>query len=479
MVLTEESTRCPQAGVALPRAVTGADAVRLLGSRSRREDCKQRATTNWHWPPTKPLPIGWNTSTSPPTAIFPHYRIADSGHHLEDLAGGRALGAEGGGRRRVPARIAAVAGAVVARGSAPHVRATRGAAGAAGSGTLRPEPIPVPEAEKIRSCGRGAFRGDSGAGNGRSRCGCGGEPASGREVRGADVVPVRTEAVREADGGRHFAGRLASRRRLWGSFAQETPRAAAGQPYFGAEVRCAACKSRQERRRRGGDGADFAAEAPRGSRRFDFCSELRRSCNAQADIGAEASRGYWWFDSGSQSRRRGIGGADFDGEVSCRVRQIYSGSGTTRGLATRSGLLQLRRPAYRAALRLTLLPGARPHRSGRAGRFCGAGKLEAPLCGSSPLPARSPAALRAAGLGDVSKVAAPEIGSAHDMFLVGAPQVLTTILANRPRWWRTRRGRRVWPLRTAMRRRHLAPRSMIFCRFRRSHPQATPQAVGC
>ena len=41
--------------------------------------------------------------------------------------------------------------------------------------------------------------------------------------------------VREADGSRHFAGRLAGRRRLWGSVAQERPRAAAGQPYFGAE----------------------------------------------------------------------------------------------------------------------------------------------------------------------------------------------------------------------------------------------------
>ena len=64
----------------------------------------------------------------------------------------RPLGAEGGGRRRLPARTAAVAGVAVARGSAPDGRATRGAAGAGGSGTLRPEPTPAPEAEEVRSC---------------------------------------------------------------------------------------------------------------------------------------------------------------------------------------------------------------------------------------------------------------------------------------------------------------------------------------
>ena len=158
-----------------------------------------------------------------------------------------------------------------------------------------------------------------------------------------------------------------------------------------------------ERQRRGADRADFGAEARRGGRRFDFSSELRRSWTAQADIDAEASRGYWWLAGGSQRRRRGIGGADFASEVPCRVRQIDSGCGTTRGVATRSGLLQLRRPAYRAALWLTLLPGAGPHRSGRAGRCCGGEEPPPTLLGSSPLPAPSPAALRAAGPGDVSK----------------------------------------------------------------------------
>ena len=105
--------------------------------------------------------------------------------------------------------------------------------------------------------------------------GCGGEPAPGREVRGADDMSVRTEAVREADGSRHFAGRLASRRRLWGSFVQENPRAAA-RPYFGAEARCAAGRACRKRKRRGCHRADFGGEVRRGSRQFYAGPERRR-----------------------------------------------------------------------------------------------------------------------------------------------------------------------------------------------------------
>ena len=307
---------------------------------------------------------------------------------------GRALGAEGGDRRRVPARIAEVAGAAVARGSAPVRRATRGAAGAGGSGALRSEPAAAPEAESVRSFGRKAFPGDAGAGDDRSRCRCGGEPGPGPEVRRADGVPFRTEAVREADSRWRFAGRLASRRRLRWSFAQETARAVAGQPYFGAEASCAACQARQERRRCDGGRADFVAEVPRGSRQFDFGSQLRRRRIRGPDFGGEASRG---------NRRRGIDGANFGGEVRQIGRQIDSVCGQARGLAARSGLLQLRRPAHRTALRLTLLPGVGPHPAGRARRRCGAGEPPPSLRGSPPLPARSPAALRAARLGDVSK----------------------------------------------------------------------------
>ena len=108
---------------------------------------------------------------------------------------------------------------------------------------------------EVRFCGCRAFVGDSGAGDaGRARRACGREPASTREVR-------------EADGTRH-GGRLAGRFRLQRSFAQERTRAGAGQPYFGAEARCAVCGSRQQRRRRGGDRADFGAEAAHDSRRI-------------------------------------------------------------------------------------------------------------------------------------------------------------------------------------------------------------------
>ena len=263
-----------------------------------------------------------------------------------------------------------------------------------GCGALRSEPAAAPEAESVRSFGRKAFPGDAGAGDDRSRCRCGGEPGPGPEVRRADGVPFRTEAVREADSRWRFAGRLASRRRLRWSFAQETARAVAGQPYFGAEASCAACQARQERRRCDGGRADFVAEVPRGSRQFDFGSQLRRRRIRGPDFGGEASRG---------NRRRGIDGANFGGEVRQIGRQIDSVCGQARGLAARSGLLQLRRPAHRTALRLTLLPGVGPHPAGRARRRCGAGEPPPSLRGSPPLPARSPAALRAARLGDVSK----------------------------------------------------------------------------
>ena len=41
-------------------------------------------------------------------------------------------------------------------------------------------------------------------------------------------IEKRPLPYREADGSRHFASRLASKRLLWGSCAQERPRAAAG-----------------------------------------------------------------------------------------------------------------------------------------------------------------------------------------------------------------------------------------------------------
>ena len=336
------------------------------------------------------------------------------------------------------------------------------------------------------------------AGDGCSAETAGGETADRVAAAAGNPGPAEKSAApkrsAKATASRHFAGRLASRRRLWGCCAQERPRAAAGQPYFGAEVRSAACRARRERRRCGGDRADFGAEAPRGSRQFDCGSELPRRRIGEADFGGAASRGSRQFDCGSElprrrigeadfdgrasrgSRqfdpgaerpRRGIGGADFGGEawrgrrrgigradrgaeVRKIVRQIDSGCGQARGLAARFGLLQLRRPAYRAALRLALLPGDRPHRAGRARRRRGAGKLEAPLLGSSPLPARSPAALRNARLGDVSKMAAPEIGLARDT----SPGRRAAGAGCRGAGGCTRCGVRVRTLRVAMRRRH-------------------------
>ena len=126
------------------------------------------------------------------------------------------------------------------------------------------------------------------------------------------------------------------------SLGQETARVVAGQPHFGAEARCAACRSRQERRRRGGDGAYFGAEAARGSRRFDSGSEHGGRRIGEADFDGEVPRGNRQFDTGAEDRRRR--GADFGGEVPQIVGQIDSGCGETRDLAARSGVLHLRRP---------------------------------------------------------------------------------------------------------------------------------------
>ena len=209
-----------------------------------------------------------------------------------------------------------------------------------------------------------------------------------------------------------------------GGFAEASPKKGLGPP---PGSRTSAPKCVAPCAERAGSAGDAVAPEPtsapkasRGSRQFDCGSELPRCGIGGADFAGEASRGSRQFDPGAEHPRRGIGGADFGGEASrgsrrgighayCGgevrkiIRQIDSGWGPARGLAARLRLLHLRRPAYREALRLALLPGDRPHRSGRARRRRGAGKLEAPLLGSSPLPARSPAALRAARLGDVSK----------------------------------------------------------------------------
>ena len=65
----------------------------------------------------------------------------------------------------------------------------------------------------------------------------------------------------------------------------------------------------------------------------------------------------------------------------------HSGSGAARGVAPRRRLLQLRRSAQRAALRVPLPAGARPHRSLCAWRQRRAGELEASLFCPPPFPA--------------------------------------------------------------------------------------------
>ena len=233
--------------------------------------------------------------------------------------------------------------------------------------------------------------------------------------RSAKPTAVGTSpAVLPAGGG---SGEASSKRR---------PRAAAGQPYFGAEVRCAAGRARRraqtarwrqsrlrrrspacqpavrfgaERRRRRIGGRTSTAKRPAVGLRFAAAGQDWRRGIRQRSLGWRRR-----LDSGSQ-----CGGAGSASRPSAAKSGRSIPAAVKREVWRRdSGLLQLRRPAYREALRLTLLPGAGPHRAGRAGRRRGAGKLEAPLCGSPPLPARSSAALGSAGLGEVSAVAAPE-----------------------------------------------------------------------
>ena len=191
------------------------------------------------------------------------------------------------------------------------------------------------------------------------------------------------------------------------------------------------------------------------------------AASAKQTSPAELPRGSRQVDPGAEHPRRGIGRDARGGEVRKIIRQVDSGWGQARGLAARSGLLQLRRPAYRAALRLALLPGDRPHRAGRARRRRGAGKSQAPLFCPSPFPARSPAALRAARLGDVSKTAAPEIASARDIFS-WAPSRGCRVLQ---RWWLYTLWRSGEDSSRGNAPRHRGPPgSMTSCRFRRSHP---------
>ena len=81
------------------------------------------------------------------------------------------------------------------------------------------------------------------------------------------------------------------------------------------------------------------------------------ACGAFAGTGAAPRR--------IELRRRGAG----------LPLAVHPGSSEAGGVAPRPGLLQLCRPAQRAALRLPLSAGDRPHRAVRARRRCGAGEL--------------------------------------------------------------------------------------------------------
>ena len=97
---------------------------------------------------------------------------------------------------------------------------------------------------------------------------------------------------------------------------------------------------------------------------------------------------HWRFEAGRKSRLRYCyaGEAACGGETLRFGASIYPGCREAGSVAARSGLLQLRGPAQRAALRLAVSAADRPRRAGHARRRGGAGELAPSVCTPSPLP---------------------------------------------------------------------------------------------
>ena len=111
-------------------------------------------------------------------------------------------------------------------------------------------------------------------------------------------------------------------------------------------------------------------------------SWLQRSFASEAGTGGAAR---WPFAVGARGSRlvRGQRAAAPPGAPFA----VHSGSGAARGVAPHRRLLQLRRSGQRAALRVPLPAGVRPHRSLCPWRQRRAGELEASLFCPSPFPA--------------------------------------------------------------------------------------------
>ena len=178
--------------------------------------------------------------------------------------------------------------------------------------------------------------------------------------------------------------------------------------YFRGEVGCrfwvprhrtdatADTAGRPEHAHRAGNGGSwsqrsFASEAGTGGSwsRRSFASEAGSGrSRSRCSFASEAGRGgaaRWAFAAAARGNRR-VRGQCAAAAPGASVA-VHSGTGEARGVAPRRRLLQLRRSAQRAPLRVPLPAGTRPHRSLCAWRQRRAGELEASLCSPPSFPA--------------------------------------------------------------------------------------------
>ena len=154
----------------------------------------------------------------------------------------------------------------------------------------------------------------------------------------------------------------------------------AGHRCFGGEV---GGRSRVPRHRTDATAdADAAGRPEHAERAGSGGSRSQRSFASEAGRGGAARWPFAAAASGSRPVRRQRAAVPPGAPIS-----LHPGTSAARGVAPRRRLLQLRRSAQRAALRVPLSAGARPHHSLRDWRQRRAGELEAPLCCSPPFPA--------------------------------------------------------------------------------------------
>ena len=165
---------------------------------------------------------------------------------------------------------------------------------------------------------------------------------------------------------------------------------------------CFAGEAARARRRRWSGRGGGRSRGPSNLRGRTAVRSRRTQRGADAGAGRRPASDFGGEAAGvrSPARRGGVGAAFAGaGAAPCRVELLRRGAGLpvpvhprcreAGGVAARPGLLHLCRPGQRAALRLPLSAGDRPHRAVRARRRCGAGELVPSVSSSSQVPTRS------------------------------------------------------------------------------------------